>query len=102
MVKWTLLHPKATMAHLGMLAHFLSESDPNPAANQLHRHYSYGGGWRPQKGFTMSGAGLCYPGDPPLRPIAEAIIRDETVRLFESSFVAVIQPDGSFETCRMD
>lgn len=100
---WKLLHPRVTMAHLGLLPAFLSDISADGAAAQLHRHYSFGGGWSPVHGFTLREDNhLLYPGDPPLRPIAETRLRDETVCVYEHSFVAVIQPDRSFEVSRMD
>lgn len=102
-VEWKLLHPRATMAHLGALPNFLHQEDPAPAAEQLDKGYAFAGGWSPQKGFKLTGGNsLLYPGDPPMRPIAEAKLRDETICVYDSSYVAVIQPDRSFEVCRMD
>lgn len=101
--QWKFLHPKVTVAHLGFLPSFLHTDDPAPAAEQLGEGYRFAGGWRPQKGFKLTDSNcLQYPGDPPLRPMAETKIRDETVYLFEGSFVAVVQSDRSFEVCRMD
>ena len=45
---------------------------------------------------------LKYPGDPVYRAVAWGKLRDETIVLFPSDWVVVIQPDGSFETSRMD
>ena len=45
---------------------------------------------------------LQYPEDPPLAPLAETKLRDEIIRVYHSSYVAIIQPDGSFLVCRMD
>ena len=88
---------------LGLLPQFLDEHNPMTATEQLHVSYAHGGGWHPFQGFRMDAAGnLCYPGDPPLRPLAEAKLRDERIVLYERSWVAVIQPDGYFEVCRMD
>lgn len=102
-IEWKLLHPRVTMAHLGLLPAFLSEGSPDPAAKQLGRGYSYGGGWSPVRGFRLRDDNhLLYPGDPPLRPIAETKVNDEVVCVYEHSFVAVIQPDRSFEVARMD
>jgi len=42
------------------------------------------------------------PGDPPFKPLAQAKLRDELIVLYEADFVAVIQPDRSFEVARMD
>ena len=101
--KWKLLHPAATMAHLGVLPSFLHENDPAPAAEQLNAGYAHAGGWRPQKGFKLTARNsLLYPGDPPLHPVAEAQLRDETIVFYDTAFVAVIQSDRSFEVCRMD
>lgn len=101
MIVWEMLHPRATLAHLGLLAYFLSEANPACATKQLGDKYQ--SGWVPQKGFDLADNDLLlYPGDPPLRPFAKTKLRDETVYVYESSFVAVIQPDRSFEVCRMD
>lgn len=102
-LQWKFLHPRATMAHLGFLPSFLRDNEDASAVKQLDNGYKPYGGWRPQKGFKLTASKcLVYPGDPPLRPIAETKLRDETICFYESSFVAVIQPDGSFEVCRMD
>lgn len=55
------------------------------------------------KGFTLgAGNALRYPGDPPMKPIAETKLRDETICVYPYAFVAVIQPGRSFEVSRMD
>lgn len=92
---------------LGILDQFLSPTDPRPAAEQLHTSYAHGGGWQPFKGFKLGhdddGAfHLQYPDDPPMREIARATLREETVVLFEGSWVAVIQNDFQFEVSRVD
>lgn len=100
---WTLLHPRMTVEHLGLLPGMLDPSDPRPAREQLDDGYRHGGGWDPFHGFTLLANGnLTYPGDPPTRPIAETRLRDELVVLYEHDWVAVIQPDRNFEVCRMD
>jgi hypothetical protein len=50
----------------------------------------------------MRGLELHYPGDPPFKPIAMMVLRDETILIYDYSIVAIVQPDGSFEACRMD
>lgn len=101
--EWKLLHPRATFEHLGLIPGFLDEDNPAPARQQLDEAYSFAGGWRPDLQFTMSPDGaLGYSGDPPMKPIAECKLRDETIRLYPYAFVAIIQPDGSFEAARMD
>lgn len=99
---WTLLHPRMTYAGLGLLPEFLSEADPRPAREQFNEGYRHGGGWRPMSGFRRVGGTLLYPGDPPLRPLARTQLRDELIVLHEYEIVCVVQPDGTFEACRMD
>ena len=104
MLDWQLHHPRMTIAHLGYIPAFVLKNDPRPAKEQFNERYVYGG-WRP------FGAGewtlgednsLSYPGDPHMRPLASAKLRDETIVFYESAWVAIIQPDRSFEVCRMD
>lgn len=103
MVQVKALHPGVTPDHLGAIPYWLSEDDPEPAAKQLHAAYGHGGGWDPFKGFRLDdNNSLIYPGDPALKPIAEMHLRDETILMYEHSWVAIIQPDRSFEVCRMD
>jgi|SRR5215471_1888501 len=93
--------PRATLEHWGYIPLWLSDDDPRPAKEQLNSGYV--SGWRPFKGFTMNAQeALVYPGDPPQRPIAEIKLREERIILYPSAWVAIIQPDGSFEVCRMD
>lgn len=100
---WTLLHPDAHPDMLGFLPGMLNENDPRPAREQFNSNYRQGGGWRPFKGFTMLPDGnLAYPGDPPMPLLAETKLRDETIRFYECSWVAIMQPDGSCEIARMD
>lgn len=91
------------------LPSFFSEGDPRPAAEQLNERYSYGGGFAPLDGFTLegdwtkpAGATLRYPEDEPLYELCRARLRDETLIFFESSWLAIIQPDGSFVATRAD
>lgn len=90
---------------LGFLPGFLDANDPAPAREQLHNGYSAngGGGWRPFTGHTLlPNNALAYPGDPVLLPLATTHLGDETIVLYESSWVAVIQRDRTFEVSRMD
>ena len=98
-------HPRATLELMGYIPNFLDDNDPRPACEQINEKYSYGGGWSPlvPKRWTMlSGERLKYPEDPPLSPMCELRMRDERIVLYPSSVVAIIQPDGSFEVCRLD
>lgn len=99
-MKWTLLHPKATPAHLGYIPGFLKEEDPRPAAEQFRERYV--GGWHPFAGFKMTGEGLEYPGDPPMPAVAALKFRDEWIYLYAHAWVAIVQPDGTYEVSRMD
>jgi len=103
MIIWAFLDPQMTPEHLGLLPMMLSEYDPRPAREQFDANYQHGGGWDPMKGFTLhDGNSLSYPGDPPLIPLAITKLRDELIVFYQYSWVAIIQPDRSFEVCRMD
>lgn len=98
-------HPRCTMDHLGLIPDMLRDDDPTPLTQQLHEGYPHGGGWHPFKGFTLQvNDSLAYPGDPPLRPVAEFRVagHEDRVLMYEHAWVAVIRPDRSFEVCRMD
>jgi hypothetical protein len=96
---WTILHPEA-IDMLGILPDFLNESDPRSAREQIGAKYI--GGWHPLGRFEMLSTGkLKYPGDPPIDLIAEATFRDEIIRVYDCSWVAIIQPNGDFEVARI-
>jgi hypothetical protein len=101
---WVALHPSMKADMLGLLPGMLDEHDPRPAREQLNANYQHGGGWRPFYGFTLNtdDLSLSYPGDPPMRALAVTMLRDEMIVFSECSWVTIIQPDGTFETCRMD
>jgi hypothetical protein len=88
---------------VGEIPAFLDLADPRPAKEQLHENYAHGGGWRPQEGFTKTDRlTMRFPGDPPLKPLAAIPFREEIIVIYPHSYVAIIQPDDSFEICRMD
>lgn len=87
--------------HVGTIPTFLDLDDPRPAAEQFEERYVFGG-WCAQRGFTNNGMILQYPEDPPLHPIAVMMLRDEMICIYPYAYVAIFQPDGSFEACRMD
>jgi len=101
---WYVLHPDATPEHLGFIPSFLNEDDPDPAAMQIDKNYQQGGGWQPLAGFTFNRKTheLSYPNDPPLHPLALALLRDEAIVLYEREWLLVLQPDGSYEVARVD
>ena len=91
----------------GLLPGFLSADDPRPAVEQLDENYAHGGGgWVPFKGFKLvtrlNKYGLEYEDDPVMAELSRGVLRDETIVLFNGSWVAVIQKDGSYEVARMD
>lgn len=96
----TLLDPRATQNCFGFIPSFLYEIDPRPAQEQFAERYQ--GGWRPMAGFVMENTTLHYRGDPPLHPIALLQFREERLFLYPHEWVAIVQPDGSFQVARMD
>lgn len=100
---WLSPNPSGFVEYLGLLPGFLNADDPDSATQQFNKNYEHGGGWRPIDGYTLEENGvLTYPGDPPMQPLAIASMRNETIIVYRYGIVAVIQPDGSFEACRMD
>jgi hypothetical protein len=103
LLRFTMVHPQATTAMLGYIPTFLSESDPRSAREQLNANYAHGGGYDPFPGFKMlPDLNLQYPGDPPTRLLAFAELRDERILMYEHSWVAIVQKDGSWVVSRMD
>lgn len=104
---WTGTYPEFHPEVLGLIPSFLSESDPRPAKQQLDDNYRHGGGWHPTQGFRLDlpGGGKLispYEEDMPLRPMAMSRLRDEVLIFYESSFLLILQLDGSFEVARVD
>lgn len=93
-----------TPGHLGFIPGFLSPLDQRPAREQINEAYRHGGGWRPFNGFVVQsdGTSIKYPGDPAYPCLAEAKLREETIRYYDSSWVGIFQPDGSAEFSRLD
>lgn len=104
----TFLHPNATPDHLGPIPYWLDTGDERPAAQQLDAHYRHGGGWRPMRGFELRDRArgvLVYPvdgEDEVFEPIAALLFRKELIFAYQHAIFAIVQPDGSFEVCRMD
>lgn len=98
---WEMLDPKMTLDVLGFIPEFLSEDDPRPAKEQFAANYV--SGWRPFNGFKKTADNsLIFPGDPAQPVIAQTKLRDELICFYPHSWVAIIQPDGTYEVCRMD
>lgn len=98
------LDPRFEPDHLGYIPSFLSADDPRPAKEQFNENYAHGGGWRPLPGCKLSQQNMVirYPGDPPLKPFAMTVLREEKLYFYPHSQVLILQPDGSFEVSRMD
>ena len=100
----TFLHRNMTLEHLGFLPSFLDDADPRPIREQFNENYC--SGWHPIPRMTLlDGRSLHYPGDPLFEPLARIQLEDgrkEFVYFYEHEVVAIVQPDGSFEACRMD
>jgi hypothetical protein len=96
-----IVDPRCHPDDLGFIPTFIDTNDPRPAREQFDERYVWGG-WRPQDGFTNQEAVLHYPGDPPFHPLACFALRDEMIFVYPHAYVAIFQPDGSFEACRMD
>jgi hypothetical protein len=86
----------------GWLPMMLDDSDPRPAKEQFDWNYQHGGGWRPYDGFRYTPRALYHPGDPPQPCVAYATLRNETIRLYRNSWVAIEGGDGSVAIARMD
>ena len=87
----------------GLIPMMLDEDDPRPAKEQLDGNYQHGGGWRPMKNFKADDdLTLRYPGDPPMKPRAMMLLRNERIVVYDYGFVAIVQKDGGFEVARMD
>ena len=103
MLKFEMLHPRMTEAALGDIPSFLDAGDPRPAAKQIDANYRHGGGWHPQPKFKLlDNNDIHYPGDPPLDPLAQAKLRDELIVFYRHAYVAIIQPDRTYEVARVD
>jgi hypothetical protein len=105
MMIWEMLHENMTPEHLGLIPFWINDDDPDPAWKQIDKNYGHGGGWRHgTMNFKMAKDThvLYYPGDPPLRPLAQAKMRDELVVFYDHAIVAIVQPDDSFEVARID
>jgi hypothetical protein len=101
MVTFELLDPRMTQEHLGYIPEFLSDRDPRPAKEQIDANYV--SGWNSFKGHRLNADNsLSYPGDPPQKPLAQYKLRDELIVFYPSSWVAIIQPDRSFDVARLD
>lgn len=104
----------SNMQAAGMIPAFLNVDDARPAKEQIAAEYI--AGWQHFDYFSHI-SGVDTPGhaklhakagedgeplDPPMPEISRAKLRDETLILFECEWLAIVQPDGSFEVQRCD
>lgn len=104
MIDFELKHPDVTVEHLGFIPMFVTPFDPRPVRDQFNERYAHGGGWRPFFGFEIAddASEIRYGDDPPRPLLAEAKLRDETIRIYDGAWVAIVSADGSTEIARMD
>ena len=107
MTVWYLMHPRMTAEMLGLIPSFFHDNDPRSAREQIDDRYAHGGGWRPIKGFRLlpSRTIQYYDAEGPEEPLpvlAYCHLRDEVICFYAHCWVAIIQPDGSFEVSRLD
>lgn len=102
-----ILNPRVSSWHLGMIPEWLEAAETTKISliEFFNHAYAHGGGWRPFKGFTLNeDNSLKYPGDPALKPFVEFTMDDrpDKVFMYDHAWVAIVQPNRSFEVCRMD
>jgi hypothetical protein len=100
---WKFLDRRMNAEQLGYIWTFIDADDPTPAAVQIGQ--SYVSGWDPFLGFTYDWhrRTLKYPGDPELRPLAEARHGKEMLLFYPSAWLAIVQlDDKTVEIARLD
>ncbi len=103
MVQFKILNSQYCQEDLGYLPDFLSVFDTDTAAKQINENYGHGGGWSPMNGWErVLDTGIRYPGDPTLFPWAMTHLRDETIYVYPSDWVMIVQANGDFEISRID
>jgi hypothetical protein len=89
----------------GFIPQMINADDPRPVREQINANYAYGGGWQPMEGWTLdcSTTSIQYPGDPPYKLVAVGSMPDGTmIAIYPHAWVAIINPDDTFEVARMD
>lgn len=94
------------VGYLGIIPTMLSPHDDRPLVEQLHEGYMHGGGWQPFTGFDVQKRGavyvLQYPNDPPYIERARIDMNGETLCVFDSAWVLVVDAAGKHHVARMD
>lgn len=107
MSKWTELKRDA-YDRLGWLPQLLSGDDPRPFSEQIAENYAHGGGWSPfgegRWKFDPVEHTLRYPGDPVFKPYWSLTenANGQTLFVYQSGIVCVVDKDGRFQVTRMD
>jgi hypothetical protein len=107
-IELEILNSQVNPEVFGKIPEFLDPKDPRPACEQFHQRYAHGGGWHPMKGWQLlEDNSIWYStGDEedesPLVPLAQIKFRNESIFIYDHAWVAIIQPDRSFEISRMD
>ena len=106
--------PPVSLGTLPLMFHPFSDDD---AKTQIDKRYAHGGGFVDTPGFSLNDEWK-EPGeaiiqyyqeeaapeeqDPPLHELARAKLGEETLIFFPYAFLAIVQPDGSFQVTRVD
>lgn len=105
MLNFIALQPGAHQA-LGILPTFLDEKVPLPAWQQIDDNYKHGGGWFSFKknwNLDLTTMELRYPGDPPMKPIAYAILHgEEHIYVYPHAWVLILQTNMQWDLARID
>jgi hypothetical protein len=103
MISFTLLRP-SRYDPLGFIPSFLSEKDPTSAKAQLDQNYI--SGWNEFRGFNLNlkTMELKYPGDPPMLPLAKAVLHNkEEIYVYPHAWVLILNIETKeYEISRMD
>lgn len=88
----------------GWIPSFLVADNKDNAQTQFNQNYSHGGGWSPfsDKWVLHDDDSIEYPGDPTYKPLAYTYLHNQKVVVYPHAWVAIINPDKSFEVARMD
>ena len=93
---------------VGDIPFFVQTTDGRKAQEQINERYSFGGGWRPLKGWNMNPETKVITfveedgSDPPLNPIVVAKYKEQEIYVYQHAWVAIVEKDGTFEIGRMD
>ena len=92
----TLLHPRATVAHLGLISAWVDASPQNMSFEEIVKTH-YCGGWHPHTVGTMdtSNGHFTYPEDPVSRPFAVIMraLAGEIIYAYESALFIIVKMD---------